>query len=77
MELEELVMGMNEKRDFRKPSKWVFKITVGCSSFTAYITEEASFEEEEEEDHFLNDSPAEFPGEKLAGTGGDLAGKGR
>ena len=46
-------------RELRKRSKWVFKITVECSSFTAYITEEASFEdEEEEEDHFWTDSSA-------------------
>lgn len=82
LETVELIMGRIGKRDLRKKGNWVFKITGGFSSFVAYITEEASFEEEDEEavkkeDHFLIGSLAVITGEKLAGTDGDLAGKGR
>lgn len=78
-------MGMIENCGLRKRGKRFFKITGGFSSFIAYITEEASFEEEEEdeeeeierEDNVFIDSPAVISGDKLAGTGGDLAGKGR
>ena len=74
-ETEDSVMGVIEECVLRKRGKWVFKITGGSSSFIAYIAKEVTFEEEE--NPFFFDSPAVFSGEKLAGTGGGLAGKGR
>lgn len=83
-----LFTGSSKLADFGKMGKWGFEITGGFSSLTAYITEEASFavvvvvaeEEEEEEEGRLSDAvdtPEAFSGEKLAGSGGDFARKGR
>lgn len=65
---------------------WVFEFAGGVSSLTEYITEDESFvavadddDDEEEEDtiRVVAETPESFSGEKLAGSGGEFASKGR
>lgn len=75
--IEELFVGRTILTDFCKRGNWVFEITSGFSSLTAYITEEESFFDEGE-DHFggVLDSPTAYSVEKLVGPGGIFPGKG-
>lgn len=75
-------MGIIDFVGFCREAKWVvlFKNMGAFSSLTTYITEDWIFDEEEERKggaQFGRGFPASFGGDKLAGSGGGLAGKGR